>query len=77
MDNTLLFAIIAFTGLSLLWARNYIRKLNALPLPPGPKGLPILGNMFQLGDDLVHVTHRNWAREFSKSLYLHYGVREY
>ncbi|KAI0066974.1 cytochrome P450 [Artomyces pyxidatus] len=68
MDPTLLAATVAFTVVCLLWARSYIRKRHALPLPPGPKGLPIVGNMFELGTDLVHVKHRDWSREFDSDI---------
>ncbi|KAI0319837.1 cytochrome P450 [Amylostereum chailletii] len=68
MDVTLSLATLAFAVISVSWIRAYIRRRNALPLPPGPKGLPIVGNMFDLGDDLVHVKHRDWSREFDSDI---------
>ena len=39
-------AILCF--LSYQWSKE--RNPRGLPLPPGPKGLPILGNFFQVCD---------------------------
>ena len=34
-----------------------------LPLPPGPRGWPIIGNLFQIPKDFEHETYHAWARE--------------
>jgi hypothetical protein len=34
-----------------------------LPLPPGPKGWPIIGNLLQIPKDFEHETYHVWARE--------------
>ena len=39
-----------------------IRRLNS-PLPPGPKGWPIIGNLLQIPKDFEYETYRAWARE--------------
>jgi len=41
---------IPFVLLSILWVRNVRRnaRTKGLPLPPGPKGWPIVGNLFNL-----------------------------
>ena len=36
---------------------------NVLPLPPGPKGLPFLGNIFDIPEAGMHT----WAAEQAKS----------
>jgi hypothetical protein len=35
-------------GIVILYTINYLRSKNAPSLPPGPKGLPILGNVNNL-----------------------------
>jgi hypothetical protein len=34
-----------------------------LPLPPGPKGWPIIGNLLQIPKDFEHETYHAWARK--------------
>jgi cytochrome P450 len=38
------------------------------PLPPGPKGLPLLGNMLQLPKSRPWVKMEEWTREYGSSL---------
>lgn len=49
--------VIALLGL-------YIRQRNALPYPPGPKGLPLLGNVADVPPKRQWVQYAQWAREF-------------
>ncbi|CAI9755996.1 unnamed protein product [Fraxinus pennsylvanica] len=40
--------------------------------PPGPKGIPIFGNMFHLGD-LPHQTMYHWGKTYGPLLWLNLG----
>jgi hypothetical protein len=46
-----------------LWktAKRLLRP--TFPLPPGPRGWPIIGNLFQIPKDFEHETYHAWARE--------------
>jgi hypothetical protein len=39
--------VVALSLLSLFW-KLFTKSKNAIPLPPGPKGLPIVGNILDL-----------------------------
>ncbi|KAI0319836.1 cytochrome P450 [Amylostereum chailletii] len=62
MDLVLLSASATFLILAVLWLRQLFSK-RKLPLPPGPKALPVIGNIRDLASDEVHVKMRNWSRE--------------
>lgn len=36
------------------------------PLPPGPKGLPLLGNIFDVPEDKPWLTYQHWSREYGE-----------
>lgn len=53
--------IIASTTIILLVIRNIRRKRH---IAPGPPGLPILGNIFQLPANLQFIQLAEWAQEY-------------
>ena len=52
-------AFVLWTGAKRLLRQN-------LPLPPGPKGWPIIGNLLQIPQDFAYETYHAWARECGK-----------
>ncbi|KAJ2922480.1 hypothetical protein H1R20_g14608, partial [Candolleomyces eurysporus] len=64
------FAILA-TG-ALLYAINRRRK-PSLPFPPGPKGLPLVGNLFQVPSELEWMKYHEWSAELNTDI-LHVQV---
>ena len=63
-------AIIAALSLSLLWAlvSDGAQKRNR-HLPPGPKGLPIIGNFLQLPKDNEWEAFRDLGNIYGTSMY--------
>ena len=41
---------------------------NHLPLPPGPKGYPLIGNLFDMPVDKPWVVYDEWRKTYCKSL---------
>ncbi|CAN1122141.1 Cytochrome P450 84A1, partial [Linum perenne] len=51
----------------------FTRRRSRLPLPPGPKGLPIIGNMLIM-DQLTHRGLANLAKQYGGILHLKMGT---
>ncbi|KAH9851148.1 cytochrome P450 [Lenzites betulinus] len=45
-------------------------KASAMPLPPGPKGLPLLGNLFDIPRRSAWTTFADWSREYGDVVHL-------
>ena len=61
-----MFSFVALLTLGIavfLYVRN--RKRSSLPLPPGPKKLPILGNVLELPTSFEWETYAIWGKKYS------------
>ena len=58
------FLCVATSSLALIWKRK--RSGAKLPFPPGPKGLPLLGNVLDIPKDVpIWVAFTSTAQKFS------------
>ena len=54
-------------GISVFFAYRYIRDARRLPTPPGPKGLPVLGNALQMPREHSWLAFTEWANVYGQS----------
>jgi hypothetical protein len=57
-----LVAVVAFL------AAYIFNALRNKALPPGPKGLPIIGNLLDLAVDDIWVKYRDWGKQYGTLL---------
>ncbi|SJL09908.1 uncharacterized protein ARMOST_13289 [Armillaria ostoyae] len=46
------------------------RRQGSLPLPPGPKGLPLIGNLWDIPAEYPWLTYAKWSATYGDVLYL-------
>ena len=55
----------------LLIFRLLLNRMSQLPLPPGPKGLPIVGSVYDVPTEQEWVYYRDLGRRYSEHSYTH------
>ncbi|KAJ7251370.1 cytochrome P450 [Mycena rebaudengoi] len=65
------YAFLAFAALALLYFKH--RRSPHFPLPPGPKKLPLFGNLFDLPSKFEWETYAKWSKEFGSDI-IHLSV---
>jgi len=56
-------------AIALLRKGKKTRNPRRLPLPPGPKGWPIIGNLFDIPKGNAWETYAEWGKVYGKLLY--------
>ncbi|KAI6165786.1 cytochrome P450 [Pisolithus thermaeus] len=66
-----LFVVVASTTCLVLALRRWRDKAlrNGLPLPPGPRGLPLVGSLFDIDVAAPWTTYERWAKRFGGIIY--------
>ncbi|KAJ7251444.1 cytochrome P450 [Mycena rebaudengoi] len=65
------YAPLAFAAFALLYFNR--RRSSHLPLPPGPKKLPLFGNLFGLPSEFEWETYAKWSKELGSDI-IHLSV---
>ncbi|KAI6122251.1 cytochrome P450 [Pisolithus croceorrhizus] len=66
-----LFAVVASTTCLVLVLRRWRNRTlsDGLPLPPGPRGLPLVGSLFDIDIAAPWTTYERWAKHFGGITY--------
>ena len=65
-----LLVVVALLGLWATSARKSRSNPNQLPLPPGPKGYPVVGNLFEMPREKVWLLYDRWHQSYGKDSYI-------
>jgi hypothetical protein len=50
----------------IVYVYSKTHKRSSLPLPPGPKKLPLLGNLFDMPKNEQWLKYIEWGKQFSR-----------
>ncbi|XP_063061773.1 cytochrome P450 2A5-like [Engraulis encrasicolus] len=73
-SSMLLLAALVLLLLLLVWKR---RGSRGIPLPPGPPGLPLLGNLLQVDKHEPFKTFLKWSQRYGPVMTVHLGPRRF
>ena len=54
--------------------KRLVKNPKRLPLPPGPPGWPIIGNLFDISNSWLWLSYSSMAQKYGRSLSAHFCV---
>jgi hypothetical protein len=71
MSNLIVALIIALILFAVYVLKSRIFQSNSPSLPPGPKGLPWVGNIFDMPSEKEWLTFAKWGETYGRLLAIH------
>ncbi|KAL1945441.1 hypothetical protein VTO73DRAFT_2292 [Trametes versicolor] len=68
--NTVALCFVASLAVVIALRGIWLRKASKNPLPPGPRGLPLLGNLFDMPRHSAWLRFSEWSKEFGDVVHL-------
>lgn len=66
MSSPTMLAVIAATVLAIVLVKRLLSRSKELPYPPGPKPLPLLGNIRDIPLVSPWITYTEWGRTYGQ-----------
>ncbi|KAH6891595.1 cytochrome P450 [Coprinopsis sp. MPI-PUGE-AT-0042] len=63
------FVIASLLAVTLILLRVALRRIQAAPLPPGPRGYPLIGNALDIPSEHPWETYRDWSKKYGDVIY--------
>ena len=67
--TTLIAALISLIHAYQVRRRRLASNPKGLPLPPGPRRLPLIGSLLEMPKDFYWITYANWAKKYGDVMY--------
>lgn len=66
LDGIMVFCAFAALLIYRMWYRKRFEKFLGYSLPPGPRGLPLIGNLLDMPSEKEWLTFAEWGKKYGK-----------